>query len=511
MDDDPPQGLGWFAEAHNLQEGEKANVVLGEDFHTNEVELLNLNDELLKVIEDGGELMFKGGPDDEAVLCTDRTTYAVTRVETSNTLLLFQPPGGLPTKVRLPDGTVDDIDADADDPDDRDPTVTPLPKRRKTDDDATGADGDGPPSTPAEAINRAMKDGVPLGEDGLKDIVSFAQASSHLEVVKCEPRLGPMWERLRQAPHAYAGPEREEALVMNAMVATADPIPYRAGEWQGVTPTPDGDAPGADGGDGGDRTRGTRGIEEEDLVENTQASRAEIVEALAKGPAFRDPTNGDRWRGIDEAYADHVLDMLVVTAKQQGMSLDAVDEAAVTAAMAADDPPTPAAVTLFVLREYAEAQAPGGAATAGGESPCVWKIDAKKVCRAKASRMLEGSKAAAAGRLRLGEFLADWSGRCDEELRSACTRDLLKGLALIEKGASGRDEDALVRVFRDVDLPKNPRDRFRAIFALKPRWQMDELDAYVAATSDETVEAQLLKYTRVSQPTADAVPIYSKR
>ena len=56
MDEDPPQGLGWFAEAHNLQEGEKANVVLGEDFHTNEVELLNLNDELLKVIEDGGEL-----------------------------------------------------------------------------------------------------------------------------------------------------------------------------------------------------------------------------------------------------------------------------------------------------------------------------------------------------------------------------------------------------------------------------------------------------------------------
>ena len=237
MDDDTPQGYGWFAEAHNLQEGEKANVVLGEDFHTNEVELLNLNDELLKVIEDGGELMFKGGPDDEAVLCTERTTYAVTRVETSNTLLLFQPPGGLPTKVRLPDGTVDDIDADADDHDDRDPTVTPLPKRRKTDDDATGADGDGTPSTPAEAINRAMKDGVPLGEDGLKDIVSFAQASSHLEVVKCEPRLGPMWERLRQRPHAYAGPERE---------AEEEEVPVGDDEKNGAA---DADA------DGGDRTR----------------------------------------------------------------------------------------------------------------------------------------------------------------------------------------------------------------------------------------------------------------
>ena len=68
-----------------------------------------------------------------------------------------------------------------------------------------------------------------------------------------------------------------------------------------------------------------------------------------------------------------------------------------------------------------------------------------------------------------------------------------------------------MRVFRDVDLPKHPRERFRAIFALKPRWQMDELEAYIAATSDETVEAQLLKYTRVSQPTTDAVPVYSKR
>ena len=43
------------------------------------------------------------------------------------------------------------------------------------------------------------------------------------------------------------------------------------------------------------------------------------------------------------------------------------------------------------------------------------------------------------------------------------------------------------------------------------REQMDELEHYIAATGDETIEAQLLKYTRVSQPTTDAVPIYSKR
>ena len=150
MGGDPPQDLGWFARAHDLQEGEKANLVLGEDFHTNEVELLDLNDELLAVIESGGELVFKGGPDDEAVLCTECTTYAVKRVETSNTLLLFQPPGGLPDKIRLPDGTVDDADADAsDDEKDRDPTATPTPKRRKTTDTEIDAGSKPPPAPPA--------------------------------------------------------------------------------------------------------------------------------------------------------------------------------------------------------------------------------------------------------------------------------------------------------------------------------------------------------------------------
>jgi sister chromatid cohesion protein DCC1 len=244
------------------------------------------------------------------------------------------------------------------------------------------------------------------------------------------------------------------------------------------------------------------GIEEDDLIENTQASKVEIHAALADGPAFRDPNRGGRWRGIDDTYAAHVLEMLVVTAQAKGMALDAVDEAGVKSAMATDDPPTPEPVTQYVLRMYSEPAAGDGGARV---------IDAKKVCRSVASRMLEGSKPAAAGRLRLGEFLTAWRDGCNEELRAACTRDLLKGLALIEKGASGKEEEALVRVFRDVDLPKQPRDRFRALFALKPRWQMDELEHYIAATSDETIEAQLLKYTRVSQPTTDAVPIYSKR
>jgi sister chromatid cohesion protein DCC1 len=40
---------------------------------------------------------------------------------------------------------------------------------------------------------------------------------------------------------------------------------------------------------------------------------------------------------------------------------------------------------------------------------------------------------------------------------------------------------------------------------------MDELEAYLVGVPGLTVEAQLLKFTRVSQPTAAATPVYSKR
>lgn len=57
----------------------------------------------------------------------------------------------------------------------------------------------------------------------------------------------------------------------------------------------------------------------------------------------------------------------------------------------------------------------------------------------------------------------------------------------------------------------NLEERFAAIFAFKPGWTLDELDPYVEATADATVEAQLLEYARESQPNAKATATYSKR
>ncbi|KAJ0171436.1 hypothetical protein K1T71_012986 [Dendrolimus kikuchii] len=50
--------------------------------------LIQLDDYLLKEIEAGNELVFKGDPDENVVLCTNSKTYDVKEAETSNSLLL---------------------------------------------------------------------------------------------------------------------------------------------------------------------------------------------------------------------------------------------------------------------------------------------------------------------------------------------------------------------------------------------------------------------------------------
>jgi hypothetical protein len=122
----------------------------------------------------------------------------------------------------------------------------------------------------------------------------------------------------------------------------------------------------------------------------------------------------------------------------------------------------------------------GGASTAS----TLWCVDAARVCAAKASQLLDsapgagrggvavggggGGSGGGAARWRMGEFMAKWKGLLPEELRNGCDDSLLKGLALIEKAADG--SDGVVRPYRSDHLSKVPKERFDALFALKPRW-----------------------------------------
>ena len=170
----------------------------------------------------------------------------------------------------------------------------------------------------------------------------------------------------------------------------------------------------------------------------------------------------------------------------------------------------PAAATAKALATFCAASGGGD----GDGDGVTWSVDAAKLCAAKASRVLDeaptgGGGGSGAPRWRLDAFLERWRSKTPEDARGGCVEANLRGLALVEKAADGGG--GFVRAFRASQLPRNLKERFAAIFAFKPRWILEELEPYLEATADATVEAQLLKYTRVSQPDAKATATYSKR
>lgn len=79
-----------MAELLDLNVNESVAVVYADEFGTQEYKLLEVDESVLKEILEVG-VTIKGEKDDEAVLCTASTTYAVKYVSTSNTVLLIPP------------------------------------------------------------------------------------------------------------------------------------------------------------------------------------------------------------------------------------------------------------------------------------------------------------------------------------------------------------------------------------------------------------------------------------
>ncbi len=67
-------------------------ICFSDRFSVDRAKLLELDDELLELLRRGESLVFKGAPDGDVVLCTQDKTYALTFVETSNSVLLVAPP-----------------------------------------------------------------------------------------------------------------------------------------------------------------------------------------------------------------------------------------------------------------------------------------------------------------------------------------------------------------------------------------------------------------------------------
>ena len=162
----------------------------------------------------------------------------------------------------------------------------------------------------------------------------------------------------------------------------------------------------------------------------------------------------------------------------------------------------PTAKALYVLRAAAATAAADGVTWA-------WT---RRNMRGEASRVLDEARpAVAAGRARLdGDWMRFWNvgGQDTGGARGGCVEANLRGLALVGKAADG-GAGSCARSAR-VNSAES-QGTIRRDFRIQAQMDPGGVGPYLEATADATVEAQLLKYTRVSQPDAKATATYSKR
>ena len=304
------------------------------------------------------------------------------------------------------------------------------------------------------------------GEDGeargrRKVAVVRAQTSSYLDLTEIAPKL----DRLRDmlASVAY-GAEGVDAAAMEV----------------------DADADAAD--------TGAVGFTFDELDERVQASSGEIMRCLEDEHALY--ING-LWRGVDGAYRLHALKMLAVTVVGNGWPTSAIPESEIVEAMASDG--FASEVTRNTLSAFAKVN---------DSDESTWVLDEERVSRYLALSVLRDG--VGVKNWRLVDMMDKWRAAMDAiNLNDIEVKEeYLAGLALVERPE--RATEAFVTTLIANELPTEPQARFKALWAVKPRWSMAELEPYLKgqARPGETIESQLLKYTRVTQ---GATPMYSKR
>ncbi|XP_027153997.1 sister chromatid cohesion protein DCC1 [Coffea eugenioides] len=228
----------------------------------------------------------------------------------------------------------------------------------------------------------------------------------------------------------------------------------------------------------------------EDLVDRIQASDSELrseLEAL-----FAVEVNGF-WRILDEDYKDGLLNMLLHNSVLNDWSFDALSEDDVVAVLVADG--FPCNIARHCLQIY------GHRVDGGIGGSCTWRLDETRVCVHFARRILRG------GKMRLENFMEEWMKKVPEGMHARF--DMLEGEILTEKLAI----ETWIYAFSVSSLPSTPAERFSILFQERPKWEWKDLDPYVRdlKVPGLSSESLLLKYTRRTQPTLDAEPIFTAR
>ncbi|GLT92862.1 hypothetical protein SLE2022_106740 [Rubroshorea leprosula] len=226
----------------------------------------------------------------------------------------------------------------------------------------------------------------------------------------------------------------------------------------------------------------------DDLVDRVQASDDELRAGLKAISAVE--IDGC-WRIVDEKYMDFILWMLLNNSVANGWSLNELIEEEVVNVLVSDG--IPARLADHCLQVY------GNKVVGAGRS--LWRLDERRVCIQFARQILRE------GKRKIEIFMEEWMKKIPLGMQASF--DMLEGEVLTEK----LGVETWVHAFSVSSLPSNPAERFSMLFKERLKWEWKDLQPYIRdlKVPGLTSEGLLLKYTRRTQPTLDAEPVFSAR
>lgn len=243
--------------------------------------------------------------------------------------------------------------------------------------------------------------------------------SSYLELVSCPPRVEKLRTLLSKCP--YRGNISEEDVSEN--------------------------------------TSSLRPLTWQDLVDQIQASDAELKRALTLLHAFE---FGGCWRLLDDAYATEKFSLILTSAVAEGWDLSKLNVSQVTESLVGHD--TPRIVVQVLLSKYGtiNEEIPGSACYALSMDG-IMKFEAIKLLKMNA-------------RWPFDDFWATW---CDSVPDGAKPRvGLLAGVGLVYETETGGREKEVV-YYPASELSADPKIRMDELFNFRSIWTADDISPYL--------------------------------
>ncbi|KAF3778765.1 Sister chromatid cohesion protein [Nymphaea thermarum] len=236
----------------------------------------------------------------------------------------------------------------------------------------------------------------------------------------------------------------------------------------------------------------------QDLADRIQASDDELRDGLRAISAVE--IDG-YWRLVDDGLMEELLTMMFRNLDIHGWSSNALREEEVLPVMV-DDGYSPTLV-LHCLNTNGSKEEK--------EEGHIWCLNQRMVAVFYGRRVL-----GRCGKRKEVDFMEEWKRTVPSGID--VSMGMLEGEVLTEKIGV----DTWVRGFSVSSLPSTPAERFAALFRERQRWEWQHLEPFVrlkmfsSSVMDLRVpglssEGLLIKYTRRTQPTADAAPIFSAR